>query len=142
MPFERLMDELVVERDLSRNAIFQVMFELQAGFEPSFNLSGARVTPLYIERGSSKFDLTLNITQGERLTGYVEYDTSLFDAGTISRLASHFRNLLEAAIENPHTRIAFLPLMRSEEHTSELQSLRHLVCRLLLEKKNTKYYII
>src|SRR5437899_9143325 len=28
---------------------------------------------------------------------------------------------------------------RSEEHTSELQSLRHLVCRLLLEKKNIKY---
>src|SRR5262245_47699779 len=28
-----------------------------------------------------------------------------------------------------------LPYMRSEEHTSELQSLRHLVCRLLLEKK-------
>src|SRR5205814_8179930 len=27
---------------------------------------------------------------------------------------------------------------RSEEHTSELQSLRHLVCRLLLEKKKTK----
>src|SRR5438045_8393631 len=29
-----------------------------------------------------------------------------------------------------------LPAPRSEEHTSELQSLRHLVCRLLLEKKN------
>src|ERR1035438_10729348 len=28
---------------------------------------------------------------------------------------------------------------RSEEHTSELQSLRHLVCRLLLEKKKKKY---
>src|SRR5436853_1046832 len=28
-------------------------------------------------------------------------------------------------------------LDRSEEHTSELQSLRHLVCRLLLEKKKT-----
>src|SRR5258705_9882745 len=27
---------------------------------------------------------------------------------------------------------------RSEEHTSELQSLRHLVCRLLLEKKKTQ----
>src|ERR1039458_6644926 len=27
---------------------------------------------------------------------------------------------------------------RSEEHTSELQSLRHLVCRLLLEKKKIK----
>src|SRR5258705_9937126 len=28
-------------------------------------------------------------------------------------------------------------VVRSEEHTSELQSLRHLVCRLLLEKKKT-----
>src|SRR5947199_1083703 len=28
--------------------------------------------------------------------------------------------------------------IRSEEHTSELQSLRHLVCRLLLEKKKKK----
>src|SRR5438045_7404264 len=40
-------------------------------------------------------------------------------------------------------------LPRSEEHTSELQSLRHLVCRLLLEKKNggvidckLKYYYL
>src|SRR5437899_10021601 len=30
------------------------------------------------------------------------------------------------------------PRRRSEEHTSELQSLRHIVCRLLLEKKKTK----
>src|SRR5437899_5545918 len=30
------------------------------------------------------------------------------------------------------------PDERSEEHTSELQSLRHLVCRLLLEKKKRK----
>src|SRR5690625_6320506 len=29
------------------------------------------------------------------------------------------------------------PLLRSEEHTSELQSRGHLVCRLLLEKKHT-----
>src|SRR5437899_5089506 len=29
--------------------------------------------------------------------------------------------------------------LRSEEHTSELQSLRHLVCRLLLEKKNKRF---
>src|SRR5947199_6399920 len=34
------------------------------------------------------------------------------------------------------------PLLRSEEHTSELQSLRHLVCRLLLEKKKIKFVTI
>src|ERR1039458_2313972 len=32
-----------------------------------------------------------------------------------------------------------LPCARSEEHTSELQSLRHLVCRLLLEKKKINH---
>src|SRR5262245_93813 len=39
-----------------------------------------------------------------------------------------------AGLSGPHTYYA-LPGRRSEEHTSELQSLRHLVCRLLLEKK-------
>src|SRR5438045_7677727 len=41
-------------------------------------------------------------------------------------LAYHF------VIGNGHSMII---VHRSEEHTSELQSLRHLVCRLLLEKK-------
>src|ERR1035438_10817879 len=36
---------------------------------------------------------------------------------------------------------AFENMNRSEEHTSELQSLRHLVCRLLLEKKKNKHKI-
>src|SRR3712207_8945126 len=31
---------------------------------------------------------------------------------------------------------------RSEEHTSELQSRQYLVCRLLLEKKKTKYNLL
>src|SRR5438045_4593721 len=40
----------------------------------------------------------------------------------------------DAALERA-ARILAEQLVRSEEHTSELQSLRHLVCRLLLEKK-------
>src|ERR1035441_10919054 len=35
-----------------------------------------------------------------------------------------------------------MSLLRSEEHTSELQSLRHLVCRLLLEKKKKHRILI
>src|SRR5205814_5024774 len=37
-----------------------------------------------------------------------------------------------------HLVLAVAQSNRSEEHTSELQSLRHLVCRLLLEKKKKK----
>src|ERR1039458_10904371 len=41
----------------------------------------------------------------------------------------------------PGNGVNLLPVLlggRSEEHTSELQSLRHLVCRLLLEKKKNQ----
>src|SRR2546423_10760534 len=37
---------------------------------------------------------------------------------------------------SPRERAESLEQLRSEEHTSELQSLAYLVCRLLLEKKN------
>src|SRR5262245_63015011 len=54
-----------------------------------------------------------------------------------------FRSLNVELPENKSGRISpesYSPLgaTRSEEHTSELQSLRHLVCRLLLEKKKKK----
>src|ERR1035441_8651422 len=49
-----------------------------------------------------------------------------------------FRSLLHAFLRLAHNvgrgNLRQQPF-RSEEHTSELQSLRHLVCRLLLEKK-------
>src|SRR2546430_13535315 len=38
-----------------------------------------------------------------------------------------------------HRVTSFTEILRSEEHTSELQSQSNLVCRLLLEKKNTKH---
>src|SRR3712207_6940009 len=34
-----------------------------------------------------------------------------------------------------------MPLARSEEHTSELQSRQYLVCRLLLEKKKNRHFV-
>src|SRR3712207_7371323 len=47
---------------------------------------------------------------------------------------------LRAAADAPHGRAGHLACVRSEEHTSELQSRQYLVCRLLLEKKK-KYHI-
>src|SRR3989441_2619925 len=49
-----------------------------------------------------------------------------------------YRNWLK--MPEPHwSNVTYGPIDRSEEHTSELQSLAYLVCRLLLEKKKKKH---
>src|SRR5690349_23012179 len=63
------------------------------------------------------------------------YTLSLHDALPIRDRRDE---ILADALDEPRARIAEFPgLHRSEEHTSELQSRRDLVCRLLLEKKKT-----
>src|SRR5690348_18103765 len=57
-------------------------------------------------------------------------------AEQVAGVGPHVRVLDSHALAFPH-RIASLTT-RSEEHTSELQSPVHLVCRLLLEKKKNK----
>src|SRR5262245_64078743 len=68
------------------------------------------------------------------------YTLSLHDALPIFRIRARFRISADAADRHFRTCSGGLPACsaRSEEHTSELQSLRHLVCRLLLEKKKKK----
>src|SRR5436853_734151 len=70
------------------------------------------------------------------------YTLSLHDALPIyAGTDAPHPNHLSSDVHQPellHQRAAFVHQRRSEEHTSELQSLRHLVCRLLLEKKKTK----
>src|SRR5205823_9283137 len=56
----------------------------------------------------------------------------------LSFVRGDFQNRRDNHIAVPRITEHPLPLLRSEEHTSELQSLAYLVCRLLLEKKKTK----
>src|SRR5437899_10037675 len=70
--------------------------------------------------------------------------TTLFRSGSGARWKRRCCNIPTAAF--PSSRVAANPRphrrrARSEEHTSELQSLRHLVCRLLLEKKKNHPYV-
>src|SRR5258705_4199192 len=61
------------------------------------------------------------------------YTLSLHDALPISN--NELDEFLWPEVYVARTSLTRLVSERSEEHTSELQSLRHLVCRLLLEKK-------
>ncbi|MEM6252547.1 MAG: amino acid adenylation domain-containing protein [Cyanobacteria bacterium P01_D01_bin.156] len=114
--FEQVVDALQVERQLSRNALFQVMFILHNTPKASVSLPELNVSALEFTNNASRFDLSLDIYETEaRLTGVFEYNTDLFDADTITRLAVHFETLLEGIVAAPNTTVGHLPLLPPSE---------------------------
>lgn len=102
LPFEKLVEELHVERDLSRNPLFQVFFSLQNIPSPDPEFSDLDVSDLELNIGTSRFDLSLDIrAAGESLITEFEYNTDLFEIDTITRMAGHYKQLLAEAIANP-----------------------------------------
>ncbi|MBD2208320.1 amino acid adenylation domain-containing protein [Nostoc linckia FACHB-104] len=118
LPFDLLVEELQPQRNLSHTPLFQVMFVLQNAPMSEVKLSGLTVEPLASESGNAKFDLTLlaEETNSEIRVSW-EYNTDLFDAETITRMAEHFQTLLRGIIANPQQRVTELPLLtQNEQH--------------------------
>jgi amino acid adenylation domain-containing protein len=121
MPFERLVEELQPDRDLSRTPLFQVMLSLRKDLSTALDLPGISLTQFEADTGTSKFDLSLQIEETEdRLSGWFEYNTDLFDAGRIIRMAAHFEHLLQAIVNDPALPISVLPLVTPAEQTQLL----------------------
>jgi amino acid adenylation domain-containing protein len=116
IPFEKLVEELQPERNLSHSPLFQVMFALQnAPMEP-LQLSELNLTPLKYEHVTAKFDLLLSMVEtGQGLAGRLEYNTDLFEPATITRMVGHFQTLLEGIVKSPQQPIAELPLLTETE---------------------------
>ncbi|MEA2690922.1 MAG: hypothetical protein QOJ16_309, partial [Acidobacteriota bacterium] len=117
LPFERLVEQLALERDLSRTPLFQVMFALQNAPRAAFALPGLVLEARPFQQGIAKFDLVLNLFEGGMgIAGELHYDRDLFDRSTISRLAAHLGVLLDAAAADPDRPLAALPLASPAEH--------------------------
>ncbi|MGH8059478.1 MAG: condensation domain-containing protein, partial [Candidatus Entotheonellia bacterium] len=122
LPFEKLVDELRPERNLSHTPLFQVVFVLQNAPGRALELPSLTLSPLEVEGGTAKFDLTLAMTDTDQgLLGRVEYNSDLFDATTISRMLEHFRTLLQGIVANPQRRLADLPLLTDAERQQVLR---------------------
>ena len=134
IPFEKLVEELRPERALSQNPLFQVVFAVQQEeiLKPSFSLPNLEVE-LGWERWMGdqmtvRMDLELHLWPvGEEIKGFCAYNTDLFEAETISRMVSHYENLLSAAVETTEQPISQLPLMTEPE-----------LDQILVEWNNTK----
>ncbi|WP_027250316.1 non-ribosomal peptide synthetase [Planktothrix agardhii] len=128
LPFEMLVEALQPERDLSHTPLFQVAFVLQNTPRSEIEMTGLKVTDLPLENTTAKFDLTLAMVHTDNaLKGVWEYNTDLFDSGTIERLAGHFVNLLAGIVANPQAQISQLPLLTEVEQQ-----------QLLIEWNNTQ----
>jgi amino acid adenylation domain-containing protein len=115
LPFERLVDELGLARDLSRQALVQVMFALGTP-APAPALAGLEVAPLDLASAIAKFDLTLFLVdRGDGLTGWIEYSADLFDRATVVRMAGHFLNLLASAAADAEAPLASFGLLAAAE---------------------------
>ncbi|ATB48289.1 non-ribosomal peptide synthetase [Corallococcus macrosporus] len=117
VPFEKLVEALLPERDLSRSPLFQVSLTLLNTPQPKMDLGrGLALSPVEAETHTSKFDLSLMVEEApEGVMVSLNYNSDLFEDETAERLLRHVRVLLEAAVESPGQRLEALPLMGAEE---------------------------
>ena len=116
VPFSRVVQELRIERDLSRTPLFQTAFVLQNTplAEPDFQ--GLDVRVYEVLRQHVEWDLELVVWEGEpELVSYLQYNTDLFDAATAERMARHYVALLDAATRAPDARLSELDVLSDAE---------------------------
>ena len=117
VPFEKLVEELRPDRELSQNPLFQIMFALQNAPAEALQLQGLVLDLFGTDLTATRFDIELHVwEQAGGLTAVIFYRTDLFDRSTIARMLSHYQTLLQAAVATPDVPIDALPLLGDAEH--------------------------
>nr|WP_191909864.1 non-ribosomal peptide synthetase [Microbispora cellulosiformans] len=113
--FERLINECVRERDLSRSPLFQVMLSIN-GTPPQYELPGLAVDPVPVHPRASQFELSVHLEQSvEGLGGFLTFNTDLFDVRSACLLAERLAVVVEALAAGPQVRVADLDVRTAGE---------------------------
>jgi amino acid adenylation domain-containing protein len=116
LPFEKLVEELQLERNLSYNPVFQVIFQLQNTPSSDIELPDLTISNVEVAGQSTQFDLSLYVAEvAEGLQSAIEYSTDLFDRDTIARMLGHLQILLESIVANPETPLCNLAILTPTE---------------------------
>jgi amino acid adenylation domain-containing protein len=128
LPFEKLVEEIRPKRDTSRTPLFQVMIQLTNVPRDRLDLPGIHMEDFKFDNKVAKFDLSVDVTEeAGGLSCLFEYNTDLFDPGTITRFMGHFQTLLEGIVAVPDQKISKFELLTEKEHH-----------RILLEWNDTR----
>ncbi|WP_449485373.1 amino acid adenylation domain-containing protein [Streptomyces avidinii] len=125
VPFEQMVTDLAVERDVSRAAVFQTTFAFQNyGDRATAPTAGLDSEGFGYEATTTHADLALYMREQPDggLYGLFTYRTDLFDAGTVERLAERFELLTSAAVADPALPVDGLPMLGAAERTAVLET--------------------
>jgi surfactin family lipopeptide synthetase A len=116
LPFEKLVEELRPERNLSYNPLFQILFAVQSSASAVEQVAGITLHLQDVDTGTAKFDVTCTILpKDDGFTTSFEYNSDLFEPGTIRRMMRSFHSILEAVAKNPEQRLSELPLLSERD---------------------------
>ncbi|PSF35010.1 non-ribosomal peptide synthetase [Aphanothece hegewaldii CCALA 016] len=116
VPFEKLVEELQPERDLSYSPLFQVKFRLENSAPDAIELPSLTLSPLQQTYSTAKLDLSLDLYHTPSgIVGAFEYNKDLFAPETIGRMIGHYCTLLESITQNPDAELWELSLLTSAE---------------------------
>jgi amino acid adenylation domain-containing protein len=121
IPFEKLVLELQRGQQLSHSPLFQVVFTMLGGGESAgaARIGEAEVQAFGAEDGTTKFDLTLFMNEtADGLTLTLRARSDLFAPSTVTRVLSHLKAVLNAAVANPSVRVNEMPLLTRDEQVA------------------------
>ena len=139
--FEKLIDDLELKRDLSRNPLFDTLFVLQNMGIPETDVNGLKFIPFEFKNGVSKFDITLEaVEMSESIRFNLEYCTELFKRETMERLAKHFEKILEHIVKNLDIEISRIEMMTEDEQNRILLDFNDTKCKYPREKTLSRVF--
>jgi amino acid adenylation domain-containing protein len=114
VPFEKLLQELRPERDLSRTPLFQIFFNMVNVGEISLELAGLKTEPLSTESVESKFDLTIYVRERDQgLHFNLVYNADLFTRSRMGEMLRQYERLLTQVGQTPDQTISAFSLVTS-----------------------------
>src|SRR6185437_8094075 len=112
LAFEKLVEDLAPNRDVSRSPVFQVAFTLLRRAAGKSELKGLELVPFKLDPGTSKFDLILGVEEaGQSAAVNLNYAKDLFEVETMQQMLQHYERLLEGIVADADQPIWALPMM-------------------------------
>ncbi len=114
--FDQLVEDLKIEKQVSHNPLFDIMFIMQNMGDFSIQMEGMEILNIDYNYHMSKFDYTLLLTEANgRLKGTLEYNTNLFSKSFMERLGENYSYLLQEIVEDNNEQLLEFRMMPDEE---------------------------